>query len=142
MEENKPKTTRILIVEDHSGLRESLAKWVTDLFPDINVSQASTGEEGISLALKICPDIILMDIGLPDINGINATREILKKGLTAKVIIITGLIGEIYREQALEVGAIAFLGKNELNRHLLSTIGRLIGREEEAEGKICFNNML
>jgi len=123
------KTQEILIVEDHGSLRESLVNWLTDLFPEATVRQASTGEESVVLAGSIQPDIILMDIGLPGINGIEATREILQQGIPSKIVVLTNLDGEIYKKSAMEAGAVEFIRKREMNLKLPSVLGQLMNTQ-------------
>jgi len=126
MDNNLKDACKILIVEDHDSLRESICNWLTDLFPDIVAYQASTGERAIEVATDIKPDIILMDIGLPGINGIEAMKEIHSRDIPAKVVVLTILDGEGYREKALKSGAVEFIPKSEMNTELPSILFRLM----------------
>jgi len=73
------KPCTILIVEDHDTLRETLRKWLSTTFPDCVFFDAKKGEDAVDLAEAEKPDIVIMDIGLPGISGIEATRQIKKK---------------------------------------------------------------
>ncbi|MBN1199584.1 MAG: response regulator transcription factor [Bacteroidales bacterium] len=126
MQKNTLESPVILIVEDHESLRKTLVTWLTDLFPHSSISQASTGEESIALAGRIHPDIILMDIGLPGISGIEATLEICRRGIQTKIVVLTNLDGDIYRQSAFEAGAVEFIAKQEMSKKLPSVLSRLI----------------
>lgn len=126
MDKNSHTTPRILIVEDHPYLRETLVSWMTELFPSIPINQATTGEESVSQAGKLRPEIILMDIGLPGIDGIEATREIFRRGIPAKIVILTNLDGDIYKKNALEAGAVEFIPKWKMKANLSETVEKLI----------------
>jgi len=131
-ENNNSSAPRILIVEDHAALRESLVNWLVNLFPDIVVSQAATGEESLALAGRIKPHVILMDIGLPGINGIEATQEIKLRGIETDVVVLTNLVGSKYKQDAKNAGAIEFISKQEMNAKLPAVLSQLmVGKLEK-----------
>ena len=80
---------RVLIADDHTLFRSGL-RALLNLFSDIQViGEASTGEETVAKALELQPDIVLMDIQMPGVNGIEATRQIVKRNPKTGVIVVT-----------------------------------------------------
>ncbi len=116
----------ILIVEDHDALRDSLRKWLSSIFPDCNFMDAKSGEEAVALASDRSPDIVLMDIGLPKMNGIEATRYILKAVPTTHVVILTIHDVADYKTDASAAGAIAYIPKHRMHSELIPVVTKLL----------------
>lgn len=101
----------ILIVEDHTMVREGL-RGRLDLEPDLEVvGEALDGREAVTLAMKLRPDIVLMDIAMPGLNGIEATRQLTKVLPGSRVIILTAHCDDAYVKGAVDSGAAGFLLK-------------------------------
>src|ERR1035438_2318922 len=84
------KKTRILLVDDHQVVRRGVAGLIGDARSDWEVcGEASTGTEAIAAAASLKPDIVVMDISMPDMNGLEATREILKANPGIEVLILS-----------------------------------------------------
>lgn len=104
-------TVEVLIVDDQESFR-SAARLVVELADGFTVvGEAASGEEGVSLAKELGPDLVLMDMNLPGIDGTEATRRILAANRGVKVIGLSTY--EEYEARALEAGAIAFVSKSE-----------------------------
>ena len=111
---------RILTVDDHKMFREGLAM-VLATQPDMNlVAQASNGREAIQQFRQYHPDITLMDLQMPEMNGLDAMLAIRKEFPDAKIIILTTYASDI--QGAMELGARAYLIKTQLDKELLGTI--------------------
>ncbi|MCG4283272.1 response regulator transcription factor, partial [Lacticaseibacillus paracasei] len=96
---------KVLIVDDHEMVRLGLATYI-GVQPDLEVvDQAENGQEGVDMALKDRPDIILMDLVMPVKDGITATKEILKAWPQARIIILTSFIDDAKVYPAMEAGA-------------------------------------
>jgi pilus assembly protein CpaE len=125
---------RILIVDDVAETRENLRKLLS-FDPNIEViGAASTGEEGVQIAIEAKPDVILMDINLPGMDGITATENIVREVPAAQIVILS-VQGETgYMRRAMAAGARDFLVKPPSSDELLSTITRAaeIGRTQAA----------
>ncbi len=125
---------RVLIVDDIADTRENLRKLLS-FDPDIEVvGAAATGEEGIKLARKTKPHVVLMDINLPGIDGITATEQIVKDVPTAQIVILS-VQGETgYMRRAMAAGARDFLVKPPSGDELMTTIRRAyeIGQSQAA----------
>ena len=112
---------KILLVEDHKLMRVGLKSLFEELSELEVTSEAQSGKEAIEKFKITHPDIVLMDIGLPDISGIEATKKILEINNNAKVIILTSHISEDEVIAALEAGACAYVLK-DINIEVLKMI--------------------
>lgn len=116
---------KVLLVEDHKLMRVGL-KSLFDEFDDIEVtSEAQNGKDAIEKFKTSHPDVTLMDIGLPDISGIEATKQILELNTNAKIIILTSHLSEKEVIDALETGACAYVMK-DINTDILKMIIKTI----------------
>ena len=103
------KMIRILAVDDHALLRKGLAA-VMNAEPDMKlVAEASNGEDGIEQFRIHRPDIVLMDLQMPGLNGIEATARILSEFPDARIIVLTTYHGDVQVMRALRAGARAYL---------------------------------
>ena len=122
---------KIIIVDDHVLFREGLAAIVRSE-PDIDViGQAGTVQEAIEIVLELKPDMVLMDFGLPDGNGADATRAILKEYPACKIIFLTMSEEDENLFAAIRSGAKGYLLKNMRPAKLVSTL-RSVQKGESA----------
>ena len=113
---------RILTVDDHALLREGISALVATQ-PDMTiVAEASNGAEAIELFRKLRPDVTLMDIQMPEVDGIEALITIRNEFPDARVIVLTTYKGDVQAARALKAGAQAYLLKGLLGQELLTTI--------------------
>jgi len=106
------QTIRVLIVDDHDLFRTGLAS-LLDSQPGIEVvAQASSGRAGVRLADEMRPDVVLMDLRMPDIEGPEATREILERDPSMRVVALTVVSESAAVAGAMEAGACGFLAKD------------------------------
>lgn len=112
---------RVLLVDDHQVVREGL-KRMLELEEDIRVvGEAANGEDGISQAQRLSPDIVLMDIKMPNMDGIAATRQLSEKMPDVKVIMLT-LYDSDFVMQAIEAGALGYILKDARREQLVQAI--------------------
>lgn len=116
----------ILIVEDHHVLRRTLRGWLEAQLPGYRILEAATGEEAILVAQNDLPKIVIMDIGLPGMNGLETTKHIKTTIPTAKVIVLTKYEGEAYRLHATRNGANAYVWKDTMLTELLPALSALL----------------
>lgn len=103
---------RVLIVDDHDMLREGLASFLV-AFPDLELAgQATNGREATVLADSLLPDVILMDLMMPETDGVAATRTILQRHPGMKILALTSFGEEDLVRAELQAGAIGYLLKN------------------------------
>jgi DNA-binding NarL/FixJ family response regulator len=127
------KTITILLVEDHTIVREGFRKML-ELETGLEVvGEAQNGREGIALAEKLKPAVILMDVAMPLLNGLEATRQILKLLPAAKIIMLSAHSDYAYVQNAIEAGAAGFLLKQTSTHDVCRAI------REVAAGKTFFS---
>jgi two-component system, NarL family, response regulator len=113
---------RILAVDDHALVRDGIAGLI-GVQPDMVVAgDASNGREAIQQFRMLHPDVTLMDLQMPEMNGIEALIAIRNEFPDAKVIVLTTYAGDVQILRALKAGAQAYLLKNTLHKELLDTI--------------------
>lgn len=117
-----PGLIRILTVDDHPLLRKGIAALVNVESDMKLVAEASNGEEAIEKFRSHRPDVTLMDIQMPGLNGIETINQILKEFPNARIIILTTYTGDAQVVRALKAGARAYLLKRQVHRELLETI--------------------
>ncbi len=103
---------RVLVVDDQRIVRLSLSTFIR-AFEDLEaVGEAINGQEGVELCAKLQPDVVLMDVRMPDMDGIAATRLIHQVSPTTQVVLLTALPLQEVSQAAIEVGVSSYLLKN------------------------------
>ena len=119
---SQAKPIRVVLADDHAIVREGLCALLA-LEPDLTVvAQAADGRRAVALASELTPDVVVMDIGLPELNGIDATRQITGELPQVKVLCLS-----MHREKriigaVLQAGATGYLVKNCASRELVAAI--------------------
>ena len=117
-----PKPIRIALVDDHPILRQGIAALISDQPDLLLVGQASNGLEAIEQFRLHRPDVMLMDLQMPGMNGIDAMSAIRGEFPDARFVVLTTYTGDVQIVRALKAGARAYLLKSLLHRELLETI--------------------
>jgi DNA-binding NarL/FixJ family response regulator len=105
------KKIRVLVVEDHAVVREGLCRTLL-LDGGMEVAgQAENGRKAVALAAALKPDVILMDIAMPRMNGLEATRQIVKAAPTSRIVVLSAHNDDAYVRAAEEAGAVGFILK-------------------------------
>lgn len=111
----------ILVVDDHQSVRRGLRAYL-DAQSDFHVvGEAGSGEEAVEIVPALIPDIVLLDLIMPGMNGIETTREIKRLSPCTQVVMLTSS-GDEHRSAALEAGAVSYLLKNLKMEHLMDAL--------------------
>jgi DNA-binding NarL/FixJ family response regulator len=102
---------RVMVVDDHDFCRDGLVGALV-AEPDLQVvAECPDGADAVRLVDHVCPDVIVMDLQMPGMNGADATREVLRRRPATRVIIVTGVPSSALAEQAIAAGAYVCLPK-------------------------------
>src|ERR1041384_8281987 len=113
---------RVILADDHAVVRAGL-KAVLGTAKDIEViGEAKNGREAVALADQFNPDVVVMDLTMPELDGTAATKEIVEKGLSARVLILTMHAEEDYLVPLMEAGAAGYLVKSAADRDLVDAV--------------------
>ena len=116
---------RILVADDHALLRQGIRSLLEARLGWQVVGEAVNGREAVEKAAQLKPDVVLLDITMPELNGIEATRQILKAVPETEVLILTMHESEKTMREVLQAGARGFVLKSEAPSDLLSSIQAL-----------------
>ncbi len=117
--------TQLLLVEDHVLVRQSIRAFLEGEGFDV-IGEAGTGGEAVSLAADLHPELVIMDVHLPEMSGIEATRRIRQHDPSIHVIALTAYNEKIYQRALTEAGADAFVLKTAEFSELLTVINRVL----------------
>jgi DNA-binding NarL/FixJ family response regulator len=123
----------IIIAEDHTIVREGLGILLGLEKDFLVVAVAANGREAVTLALELRPDVVVMDIAMPLLNGLEATRQILRTAPETKILMLSAHSDDAYVKQALAYGAVGFLVKQTASNLLAEAI------REVHQGGACFS---
>ena len=127
----------VMIVDDHEMVRRGACSYL-EAQPDITVvAQAGSGEEAVRLAQEFIPDVVLMDLVMPGIDGVEATRKVKNVSPRTQIIILTSFHQDEFIFPALQAGAISFLLKDVKATELLEAIRRAARGEATLHPKIA-----
>jgi two-component system, NarL family, response regulator NreC len=122
-------TIRVLLVDDHTVLRSGLRALLHGEDDMTVVGEASTGEEAVEQAQWLKPDVIVMDLSMPGIGGMEATRQITAMGFPTKILVLTMHAEEEYLLAVLEAGGSGYVHKGSADQDLTTAI-RAVSRDE------------
>ena len=113
---------RVLLADDHTILRDGLRSLLAEEAGIRVVAEAEDGYEAVRLALLHAPDVVVLDIGMPRLNGLEATRQITRANPHIKVLVLTMHENEEYIRQVLAAGALGYILKDAAARELIGAI--------------------
>lgn len=131
---------RVILVDDHEMVRMGLKSFL-NLQPDIDViGEASNGREGVELALALKPDVLVMDLVMPELGGVEATLKILDKWKDAKILVLTSYLDNEKIYPVIDAGAKGYMLKTSSAAEILNAIRKIskgeLAIETEVDKKI------
>ena len=127
---------RLLLADDHTMVRQGLRKLLEERVDWEVVAEASDGREAIKLAEQHRPDVAILDVAMPLLNGIEATRQITKRVPSTRVLVLSMHADEVYVTQVLRAGATGYLLKDSADADLMEAVAAV------AQGKSFFSPAL
>lgn len=122
MEQNSQKKIRILLADDHAMVRQGF-RMILSAQRDMEiVGEAGNGREAVELAERLKPDLVVMDVSMPELNGIEATRRIQETSPRTRVLALSMHKDSVYVREILRAGARGFLLKDAIDRDLLAAV--------------------
>jgi DNA-binding NarL/FixJ family response regulator len=118
----EPRAIRILVVDDHPVVRQGIAGLLATESDMSFVAEAATGREALQQFRIHRPDVTLMDLMMPEMNGLDAIIAIRAENPEARIIVLTTYLGDVQVLRAIKAGARGYLIKNSLHKELLETI--------------------
>jgi DNA-binding NarL/FixJ family response regulator len=116
------KKIRVLLADDHAVVRQGLRALLEAEDDMVVVGEAGNGREAVAQTKKILPNVVVMDLAMPGMNGVEATRQIIRNVSSAKVLVLTSYGDDDYVAQLLEAGATGYLVKQTAATDLLKAI--------------------
>src|SRR5262245_34469469 len=112
----------VLLADDHTVVRQGL-RALLSAEPDITiVGEAATGSEAVRLATETSPEVVIMDLAMPSLDGIEATRQIINKSPNTKVLVLSSYSTDEYVKQMVEAGVSGYLNKQTAAQDLVKAI--------------------
>src|SRR5262249_26993173 len=116
------KKIGVLLVDDHTVVRQGLRALLNSEEDIEVVGEAENGRQAVVMARKLCPEVVVMDVAMPLLNGLEATRQILKSLPTTKVLVLTSYGDDECVQQLMQAGASGYLIKQTAANDLLKAI--------------------
>ncbi len=132
MQENEAATpARLLIVDDHDLMREA-TRLMLEGAPDVEVvGEAVNGAHALALCRQLRPDLVLMDVRMPEMDGLTATRAIKEELPAISVLLLTVYESEDYRREGASVGAAGYILKDASRQQLLGAVRKALSQSGE-----------
>lgn len=116
------RTIKILLADDHTIVRQGL-KLILSAHPDMTIAgEAANGREAVDLAQKLKPDVVLMDVAMPELGGIEATRQMLQANPHIRVLVLSMHKEAVYVREILKAGARGYILKDAIDTELLNAV--------------------
>ena len=131
------KPIRVLIADDHALLRDGIAVLISNSKDIVVAGEASTGRDAVVAHRQLRPDVTLMDLQMPDMDGVEAITAIKSESPQARIIVLTTYSGDARAQRALKAGARAYTLKNHVRRDLLDTIRLVFSGHKHVDPEVA-----
>ena len=115
-------TIRVVIADDHNVVRKGIRDLLSDEDDIAVVGEASKGHEAVDLALALQPDVVVMDIAMPELSGVEATRQIRAQAPSVRVLVLTAYDDDPYIYGLLDAGASGYILKTAESREIVRAV--------------------
>lgn len=126
----------LLLVDDNFAVRSSLKTWLAYVFPQIKILEADCGESALALFDFVTPTLILMDVALPGMSGIEAARRVNVVQPESRIVMLSFHDEPQYQNDAQRAGAFAFFSKSEKITDLLPTLKEILGPDKNLSDQL------
>ena len=116
----------VLIVDDHHAVRAAVSGWLAASFQGLRVQEACDAEEALKAVEATRFDLVLMDLGLPGTNGVEATRLLSARLPQTKIVVVSVHDSDAHRAAAQAAGAVAFVAKRHMHEHLRAALRQVL----------------
>ena len=121
-EPSSARPVRVLVVDDHKIVRDGL-RLALGQYDDLRLlGEAGDRKSALAILERVTPDVVVMDIGLPDVDGVDLSREILKRWSGLRVVILSATVDQEHLDQAMEAGVLGYLLKVNASEDLVRAI--------------------
>lgn len=127
---------RILIVDDHAVVRRGVRSLLESEKGLEIIGEATTGREAVDMARRLQPDVVVMDLSLPELNGLDATRQILKDSPRSEILVLTMHHSEELARDVLQAGARGYVLKSDADQNLIAAVRSLRERKPFLSSKV------
>lgn len=121
--------TKILVVDDHDLVRMGIVRMLSDVDGFKVVGEAKSGEEAVTMARTLKPDVVLMDVKMPGMGGLEATKKLLTVNSTIKIIAVTACEDDLYPTRLMQAGAVGYVTKGAEFSEITDAISKVIRGE-------------
>jgi DNA-binding NarL/FixJ family response regulator len=118
--------TKILVVDDHDLVRMGIVRMLADIEGYQVVGDAKSGEEAVTKARSLLPDVVLMDVKMPGMGGLEATKKLLVVNPTLKIIAVTACDDDLYPTRLMQAGAVGYVTKGAEFSEIISAIDKVM----------------
>ena len=127
--------TSILVADDHDLVRMGIVRMLSDIKGFDVIAEAKSGEDAVKLARKHKPNVVLMDVKMPGIGGLEATKKILAVEPATKIIAVSGVSDDMYADRLMKAGAVGYVSKEAGFDEIINSIKKVVagGRYMSAE---------
>ena len=127
---------KVLLVDDHAIVRSGLRRLLAVL-PDMAIIEAATGRDALALVRSEQPSLVMLDLNLPGLGGLELLRRILMEHPAARVVVLSMHAEALYASRAMQAGAVGYLSKNASPEELLDAVRRVLAGGRYIEGSIA-----
>ena len=117
------EATRLVLVDDHAIVREGYRRLLESRPDLLIVGEAATARDALELFKTLVPDVLVLDLGLPDMGGVELIRRLLQRDPGARILVFTMHREPLFATQALRAGALGYVTKNDKPERLLEALG-------------------